>query len=906
MRNTQIATFELGPACNLGTEHKACPNLHPDRCAGCQKDKRLTDAQIIDTATALYHEHGFRGAIAWHYYNEPLIYAERMYALMTTLRDRCPEARFLLWSNGELLPPEGPELDKLKAFDYAWLTNYHNQDFSRAKTVIKRVNIVRWQLDSRLQDLGPVRRDPCGRMWTEIVFCHHGDCHICCVDWRNHARLGNLTDTPLPTILDRWTALRASISGREMTDAAPDCCLRCIDRHAHVAHIIPGIAEDGAAACRRGTLPRAPTTTATTGIAAARRGTLQRAPTTPANDTTTLALACLGEPTPDWTDHHAALGAVVTVVRSDDEARTALRAAAQRGETWGLVLRPYHRLRGPVAQALALHPRENHLQVPLTTDPNTTLPIVSLRDIGAVVGGRCRLSVRVPCRRIRLEELRIDSTEPPKRPRLAVVFVHYRLPLQRLVDHLEWNADLYRAADAKVFVVCDPATAAMASKSGSEVGVGIGVEHPAAPPAPSLKPIFLPYPGPMPIFSLAKTKNYGIRAAIESGYTQIIATDADIAWTPSAWEACIATPQGVAAVPIYHMAASYADRATDYVPAPMATGTVAMTADMWRAAHFHEACIGYGSDDGILLQAIRRNKWKRQRTPPLYHIAHLAHTPQKEFCQKNPRIDHWGRDSGFNPENFKDNRKLYHTPIDHNPHWGLADRPAIAFVLTHYRLPERRLREFLEWNSPGLERLGARLIIVSDRDYQDLPPWARVAIYPGELPLFNLSKTSNYGIRLAGAGIICKTDPDVLFSPQALDAVAAVTPQRGTCFVYRMALSTKPEDLDDAKPWEASKGTIALHSDHWAALCGYDERQEGYGIEDGDCYHRAGNCGTRTAGRSPAPIWHIAHTDAPQTSGNTRKDCWNRSEGFNPRNHARNQRARHSAAWADPHWGSGT
>lgn len=105
------------------------------------------------------------------------------------------------------------------------------------------------------------------------------------------------------------------------------------------------------------------------------------------------------------------------------------------------------------------------------------------------------------------------------------------------------------------------------------------------------------------------------------------------------------------------MASDYEHRATVYVDAPRATGTIAMRAAGWRTVRYDERCEGYGAADAIILRAIERAgvqivDWQRV----VYHVAHQPGTPQKEFAG---RQDHWGRGAGFNPENFAANRRYF-------------------------------------------------------------------------------------------------------------------------------------------------------------------------------------------------------------------------------------------------------
>jgi hypothetical protein len=592
-----------------------------------------------------------------------------------------------------------------------------------------------------------------------------------------------------------------------------------------------------------------------------------------------LAIVCVGKPpASEWTAHHAESAASITHADNATAAAAKLRQENDKGSYFGLALNRDEYLIGNARAALALHPAENLLRIAVKHDGKTVgeRSIVRLSDFGScdeLLQPRLRAGRRSKI--IKLDELEIGSTRPPEKlPRPAVVFVCYGpVPDERLADHFRWNDAIYRENEARVFVVSDRAR-----------------------PVPDYARVLV-YSEPMKVFNLSKTSNYGIRHALESGFGLIIKTDVDMAIPRNTWRRMLTISVRESAVPVYRMAANYQDRETKYVEAHNATGTVSMLAGNWRKAHFHEACEGYGSDDAILLQAIRKAGLRIDRCSrlPIYHIAHIADTPQKEFNQKNPRIDHWGRGDGFNPENFKHNHQFLSKADNAGPRWGLAGFGKIAVVSTHYRLPESRLRDWLKWNDDVFRKFRARVILVTDREWNGLPGYVRCAVYPRELELFNLAKTSNYGIRLAGDGIICKTDPDCVFSADAMKAVSEVTPARGVAMQYRKASTYATRHA--AAVDELCKGTLALHSEHWQSLRGYDERMEGYGIEDSDAFHRAGQLQGRQAVMVDAPFWHIAHEGA---------EHWNRSDGFNPRRRDENARIQASdAPWSGAEWGMG-
>jgi len=231
-------------------------------------------------------------------------------------------------------------------------------------------------------------------------------------------------------------------------------------------------------------------------------------------------------------------------------------------------------------------------------------------------------------------------------PQPALVFVHYRIPEQRLIDHFAWNAEVYRAAGLIAYVVTDRPFPTCGLRT---------IDYAQA----------LVYPKPLEVFSLARTKNYGIRAAIDAGHDPIIATDADIAFPPDAMAELLQVEEGQAVAPVYQMVHTYQTRhrLTGRIQADLAIGTISMRASGWLAVHgYNELMEGYGCDDGEIWARMGQAKIERFRGLGVYHIAHVAGTIQQEAHTAGDkshgvREDHWNRENGFNPRRFRENRK---------------------------------------------------------------------------------------------------------------------------------------------------------------------------------------------------------------------------------------------------------
>ena len=237
----------------------------------------------------------------------------------------------------------------------------------------------------------------------------------------------------------------------------------------------------------------------------------------------------------------------------------------------------------------------------------------------------------------------------------AVVFVAYRLPEERIRAHLEWNAGIFGAPpELKIYIVTD-----------RTLSFPAGVNC-------------LVYPRAMPVFSLARTKNYGIRQALDAGAEIIVATDADMAWTGDAWAECRAVGERQCVAPIYHMVDSFSLRhafTPNRVVADLAIGTVAMRASGWRkVCGYNERLEGYGADDGDLWRRIGAAGIRQYRGAAIYHIAHQSGAVQQEAHtagdkSRGTRADHWGRGDGFNPDQLQNNIRRARQPWQ-NPDWG--------------------------------------------------------------------------------------------------------------------------------------------------------------------------------------------------------------------------------------------
>lgn len=229
IRDVQLLIFEVGEECNLAHLHTKCPShLGRGRYDRLDCKRPLDDQTIIDTAKRFYGEFGFSGLVGWHYYNEPCLQLERMRGLAARIKRTVPQARFLLWTNGTLLPDNAARIDwcdTIRVTDYGGAHAPHNLGCARA--ACGRVVVQPAHLDARMQGLGQASDRPCLRPYTEFILDCYGNVHLCCIDWRGLASPGNVLRDGLDECVNRWRQAAQRITSDPMQSDAPEACRCC-------------------------------------------------------------------------------------------------------------------------------------------------------------------------------------------------------------------------------------------------------------------------------------------------------------------------------------------------------------------------------------------------------------------------------------------------------------------------------------------------------------------------------------------------------------------------------------------------------------------------------------------------------------------------------------------------------
>lgn len=225
--NVKILSIEIGDKCNLSHIHNKCPiskRIYKNKIKKLTKEKII---EIIDEAAEL----GFKGHIAFHYYNEPLLYKEEMKEIILCR----PHKKYLLWTNGLLLDEQIENNGILTLFEDTVITCYQPKKmkfFEKLAKYYRNVHIVSWELDDRLgvYEQTELCKENCQRAMFEFPIDYYGNVHLCCEDWNNEYELGNVNEYSLKEIVNSLEYIKTqkmnTDSGLDY-EMCPEICKKC-------------------------------------------------------------------------------------------------------------------------------------------------------------------------------------------------------------------------------------------------------------------------------------------------------------------------------------------------------------------------------------------------------------------------------------------------------------------------------------------------------------------------------------------------------------------------------------------------------------------------------------------------------------------------------------------------------
>ena len=140
----------------------------------------------------------------------------------------------MIWTNALLLDRDVKKNEFLRKFKCVCITCYNPKDmefFEALKEEYKHVEIFDWELDDRLDIYNSTKKNTfaCKRPLFEIPIDYHGNIHLCCMDWNNEYRIGNIFDATLDEIVcgNDYQKLVENSQKRIIGDTSPSICARC-------------------------------------------------------------------------------------------------------------------------------------------------------------------------------------------------------------------------------------------------------------------------------------------------------------------------------------------------------------------------------------------------------------------------------------------------------------------------------------------------------------------------------------------------------------------------------------------------------------------------------------------------------------------------------------------------------
>lgn len=192
----ETIAIEIGPKCNLQHLHKNCPINYRHKTNNEMSVDQVVE--IIDQAIGL----NFKGHFAFHFYNEPLLYASKI----KDIQKLRPNVKYLLWTNGTLIEKLLLEGYDFNIFDKIVITRYKgikDEGFFRLKDTHNNVQIFDEDMDDRVHFYESEKENyfACKKMYIELPIDCDGNVYVCTYDWNQKYLLGNVFDQSLDTVL---------------------------------------------------------------------------------------------------------------------------------------------------------------------------------------------------------------------------------------------------------------------------------------------------------------------------------------------------------------------------------------------------------------------------------------------------------------------------------------------------------------------------------------------------------------------------------------------------------------------------------------------------------------------------------------------------------------------------------
>jgi predicted glycosyltransferase involved in capsule biosynthesis len=207
----------------------------------------------------------------------------------------------------------------------------------------------------------------------------------------------------------------------------------------------------------------------------------------------------------------------------------------------------------------------------------------------------------------------------------------------------------------------------------------------------------------------------------------------------------------------------------------------------------------------------------------------------------------------------------------------------IAVVTSAYKIPQSIVETFVIANSQKNIKLYVIAKEGEDIKVPEKVTLLRINFETKDGEVFNIGRASNLGIKQAiedGCKIIVKTDIDCILSQDMIKQCNTCVPGIGFCYRHHNCMDIK--DIPNATIDSRCIGSICLHADDLIKLNAFDERMDGYSVDDIHMVERARRVGVKISILCEPKVYHIVHSGK-----------WNR-ETINPEKRKENNRIRES------------
>lgn len=219
-------SFEIGIGCNLKNVHLECPINKIKR----DPNRKTLTPDIICEAMDQAIELNFDGYFAFHNYNEPLLYIDKIQEII----QRRPNCKYLLWTNGLLIKDIEEKGYSLDLFQKIVITCYNMDNMKYFEEIKERhpdVVIGIADMDDRLDIYNSTYKNEfsCKKPFVEMPIDHYGEVNLCTHDWNNSCKIGNIIEDSLKKIVmgEHYQKIMNSTRKLGISENCEEVCKHC-------------------------------------------------------------------------------------------------------------------------------------------------------------------------------------------------------------------------------------------------------------------------------------------------------------------------------------------------------------------------------------------------------------------------------------------------------------------------------------------------------------------------------------------------------------------------------------------------------------------------------------------------------------------------------------------------------